>query len=146
VFANANRTLLCHKGSVVTQEHSAKPYQQIGASLEARFCAPLIVNDVVVKSSARLWSPRAEERGDVDVERGGVDVERGDVDAERGDVDVERGDIAERVQTTKVSIDRTLDLSRRLDEVLSRPIRWFHPHRGGGENAVTVYSEKTENK
>jgi hypothetical protein len=141
------------QGSVVTQEHSAKPYQQIEASLEARFCAPLIVNDVVVKSSARLWSPRAEERGDVDVERGGVDVERGDVDAERGDVDaergdvdVERGDIAERVQTTKVSIDRTLDLSRRLDEVLSRPIRWFHPHRGGGENAVTVYSEKTENK
>jgi hypothetical protein len=139
VFANANRTLLCHKGSVVTQEHSAKPYQQIGASLEARFCAPLIVNDVVVKSSARLWSPRAEERGDVDVERGGVDVEGDDLDAERGD-------IAERVQTTKVSIDRTLDLSRRLDEVLSRPIRWFHPHRGGGENAVTVYSEKTENK
>jgi hypothetical protein len=134
------------QGSVVTQEHSAKPYQQIGASLEARFCAPLIVNDVVVKSSARLWSPRAEERGDVDVERGGVDVERGDVDAERGDLDAERGDIAERVQTTKVSIDRTLDLSRRLDEVLSRPIRWFHPHRGGGENAVTVYSEKTANK
>jgi hypothetical protein len=110
--------------SVVTQEHSAKPYQQIEASLEARFCAPLIVDDVVVKSSARLWSPR---------------------DLERGDVDVERGDITERVQTTKVSIERTLELSRRLDEVLSRPIRWFHPHRGG-ENVVTIYSEKTENK
>jgi hypothetical protein len=101
------------QGSVVTQEHSAKPYQQIEASLEARFCAPLIVNDVVVTSSARLWSPHAEERGDVDVER--------------GDVDAERGDIAGRVQTAKVSIERTLELSRRLDEVLSRPIRWFYP-------------------
>jgi hypothetical protein len=115
------------QGSVVTHEHSAKPYQQIEASLEARFCSPLIVNDVVVKSSARLWSPRDVERRDVDVARGDVDVERGDVDAERGDVEAERGDIAERVQTTKVSIERTLELSRRLDEVPSRPIRWFYP-------------------
>ena len=121
------------RGSVVTQEHSAKPYQQIGASLKARFCAPLIVDDVVVKSSAPLWSPRDVERGASDVERGDVDVDV-DIDVER-DVDVERVDILERVQTTKVSIERTLELSRRLDEVLSRPIRWFYPHCGGGENA-----------
>ena len=107
------------RGSVVTQEHSAKPYQQIGASLKARFCAPLIVDDVVVKSSAPLWSPRDVERGASDVERGDVDVDV-DIDVER-DVEVERVDI--------------LELSRRLDEVLSRPIRWFYPHCGGGENA-----------
>jgi hypothetical protein len=82
--------------AVVTQEHSARPYQQIEACVEARFCAPLVVDDVVVSFSTRLWSLH----------------------------DVGRGDITERVQRTNESIERTLELSRRLDEVLSRPIRW----------------------
>jgi hypothetical protein len=85
--------------SEVTQEHGARPYQQIESYLEARFCAPLIAEDVVVKSTGRLWSPH----------------------------DTGRGDITERVHTTKESIERTLELSRRLDEVLSRPIRWLYP-------------------
>ena len=85
--------------SDVTQEHGAKPYQQIEAYLEARFCAPLIVDDVVVKSTTRLWPP----------------------------YNAGRGDITERVHTIKESIERTLESSRRLDEVLSRPMRWFHP-------------------
>ena len=92
--------------SEVTREHNARPYQQIEAFLEARFCVPLIAEDVVVKSTTPLWSPH---------------------DAGRGDI-AGRGNITERVHTTKESIERTLELSRRLDEVLSRPIRWLHPH------------------
>ena len=82
--------------SVVTQEHGARSYQQIEGCLEARFCAPLVVDDVVVTSTTPPLSLH----------------------------DVERGDISERVQRTNESIERTLELSRRLDEVLSRPIRW----------------------
>jgi hypothetical protein len=76
--------------SVVTQEHTARPFPRIEARIDARFCTAL----VVVRSSTRPWSSH----------------------------DAERVDITEHMQRTNKSIERTLELGRRLDEVLSRPI------------------------
>ena len=46
---------------------------------------------------------------------------------------------AERVREVRVSAARTLELSKQLDEVLSRPIRWFR--RDPDDNATAIEPE-----
>jgi hypothetical protein len=81
--------------------------EQIQTTVSATFAAPLVPTDVELGDAAiEALSPPLVEQGD-------------SVPAAEDKVD-------DWVRQVRKSTARTLELSKRLDDVLARPMRWFH--------------------
>ena len=98
---------------------NTKPKEQIKTALGAHFSASLVPSNVEVTANPEVWSPPLVE----------LEEAAGQVQDET----------AERVREMRASAARTLELSKQLDEVLSRPIRWFH--RDPDDKAAAIESE-----
>jgi hypothetical protein len=98
---------------------NTKSEEQIQTALGAHFSASLVPSNVEVTANTEVWSPPLVE----------LEEAAGQVQDET----------AERVREMRASAARTLELSKQLDEVLSRPIRWFHRHPD--DKAAAIESE-----
>jgi hypothetical protein len=88
-----------------------KDYQeQIQATVSATFAAPLVPTDIELGDAViEVQSPPLVEQDD--------------------NVSAAEDKIDDWVREVRKSTARTLELSKRLDDVLARPIRWFDRSR-----------------
>jgi hypothetical protein len=87
-------------------EHKMDRQEQIQTTVSATFAAPLVPTDIELgDATIEVKSPPLVEQDD-------------SVPAAEDKIDT-------WVREVQKSTARTLDLSKRLDEVLARPIRWF---------------------
>jgi hypothetical protein len=86
---------------------SEKPDKQIQAPLGARFSGRLVVTNIEMTSHTLARAPPLLQHEKT--------IER------------VQDEVVDQVQSVLASIARTLELSKQLDELLSRPIRWLYP-------------------
>jgi hypothetical protein len=84
--------------------------EQIQATISATFAAPLVPTDIELGDAAiEVLSPPLVEQDD--------------------SVPTAEDKVNDWVREVRKSTARTLELSKRLDDVLARPIRWFDRSR-----------------
>jgi hypothetical protein len=84
--------------------------EQIQATISATFAAPLVPTDIELGAAAiEVLSPPLVEQDD--------------------SVPTAEDKVNDWVREVRKSTARTLELSKRLDDVLTRPIRWFDRSR-----------------
>jgi hypothetical protein len=105
---------------VIDGQVNTKPEEQIQTALGAHFSASLVPSSVEVTANTEVWSPPL-------------------VELKEAAGQVQQDETAERVREIRASAARTLELSKQLDEVLSRPIRWFH--RDPDDKSAAIESE-----
>jgi hypothetical protein len=113
--------------------------KQIQIAVSATFSTKLVPTDIELGTTIEMPSPPLAEPGEGPAEASDQ-ISESPPSAEQDESSAEANDgIHERVRDIRDSTVRTLELSKRLDDLLARPIRWFQ--RDPVEKGTAVKSE-----
>jgi hypothetical protein len=122
---HACAVIVASTGGVMTEDQTTNK-QQIQTAVRATFSKTLVPTDIELGTAVEMPSSPLTEPDESSAEANDIIAQAPPL-AKHDENPVEAKDeVAKWAYEVRDSTARTLELSKRLDDLLARPIRWFH--------------------